>query len=67
MTWWNRLRHHGKLEEQLEKELAFDLEQRAADLMARGVPAGEARRQARVALGGPEQVKEKCRDAHGTR
>src|SRR4029077_11545142 len=26
-----------------------------------------ARRQARLALGGPEQVKEKCRDARGTR
>src|SRR5713226_3192885 len=28
---------------------------------------GEARRQARLSLGGPEQVKESCRDARGTR
>jgi hypothetical protein len=63
MTWWNRLLRRGKLEEQLEKEMRFHLEQHAADLMARGVSPGEARRQARMALGGPEQVKEECRDA----
>lgn len=67
MTWWNRLWHRGQMEEQLEKELAFHLERHAADLTARGVPAGEARRQARIALGGPEQVKEQCRDERGTR
>ncbi len=67
MTWWNRLRQRGKLEEQLEKELGFHLEQQAADLVARGLSPGEARRQARLAMGGPEQVKEGCRDARGTR
>jgi predicted permease len=67
MTPWNRLRHRGKIEDQLEKELAFHLEQHAADLTARGLPPGEARRQARIAMGGPEQVKEACRDARGTR
>jgi predicted permease len=55
------------LEEQLEKELSFHLEQHAADLMARGVSRDEAIRQARMALGGPEQVKEGCRDARRTR
>jgi predicted permease len=67
MTWWTRLWHRGRLEEQLERELAFDLEQRAADLMTRGVAPDEARRQARIDLGGPEQVKEQCRDERGTR
>jgi predicted permease len=67
MTWWNRLRRRGKLDEQLEKELSFHLEQHTADLVARGLPPGEARRQAWMALGGPEQVKEGCRDARGTR
>ncbi len=67
MTWWNRLRRRATLEEQLEKELRFHLEQHAEDLMARGIPPGEARRQARMALGGPEQVREGCRDARGTR
>jgi putative ABC transport system permease protein len=67
MTWWQRLWRRNKLEEQLERELRFHLDQHANDLMARGCDPEEARRQARLALGGPEQVKEECRDARGTR
>jgi predicted permease len=55
------------MEAQLEKELRFHLDEHAGDLIARGHAPREARRQARLALGGPEQVKEKCRDARGTR
>ena len=67
MTWWQRLWHRTKMEEQLEKELRFHLDQHARELTAQGQAPNEARRQARLALGGPEQVKEKCRDARGTR
>jgi predicted permease len=67
MTWFRRLRHRRQLEEQLDKELLYHLDQHTADLMARGLSREEARRQARLALGGPEQVKERCRDARGTR
>src|SRR5215470_13995633 len=67
MTWWHRLFRRNKLEEQLEKELRFHLDQHTANLIAQGHPPNEARRQARLALGGPEQVKEMCRDARGTR
>ncbi len=67
MTWWRRLLHRNQMEEQLDKELRFHIDQYAADLIARGSDPGEARRQARLALGGPEQVKETCRDARGTR
>ena len=67
MTWWHRLWRRRQMEEQLEKELRFHLDQHAADLIAQGHDPAEARRQARLALGGPEQVKEKCRDARGTR
>jgi putative ABC transport system permease protein len=67
MNWLNRLLRRTKVEDQLEKELSFHLEQHEADLIERGVDAGDARRQARIALGGPEQVKELCRDARGTR
>ncbi len=35
--------------------------------LAQGLDPEEARRQARLALGGPEQVKEECRDARRTR
>src|SRR6267143_4978222 len=55
------------MEEQLDKELRFHLEQHATDLIAHGHDPEEARRLARLALGGPEQVKEECRDARGTR
>ena len=67
MTWWNRLRRRQQLDDQLEKELRFHIEQHAADLIAHGASPAEARRQARLALGGPEQVKETCRDERGTR
>jgi hypothetical protein len=67
MTWWHRLWRRRQMEEQLEKELRFHLDQHMADLIAQGRDPEEARRLARLALGGPEQVKEKCRDARGTR
>src|SRR5580698_3099027 len=67
MTWWHRLLRRKQMEEQLDKELGFHLEQHTADLIARGHDPAEARRQARLALGGAEQVKENCRDARGTR
>src|SRR5467141_5332166 len=67
MNWWQRLLRRKKMEEQLEKELRFHLEQHASELIAQGLSPDEARRQARLALGGPEQVKENCRDARGTR
>lgn len=67
MRWWSRLLHRSRMEEALEKELRFHVEQREKGLIARGYSPEEARRQVRLALGGPEQVKEMCRDARGTR
>src|SRR3979490_2831696 len=67
MNWWKRLSRRTQMEAQLEKELSFHLEQHTSQLIGRGIPPDEARRQARLALGGPEQVKEKCRDARGAR
>jgi len=67
MNWFQRLFLRGMMEDQLDKELRFHLEQHTADLIARGVDPREARRQANLALGGPDQVKEQCRDARGTR
>ena len=40
MTWWQRLWHRGQMEDQLEKELRFHLEQHTADLIARGQQSG---------------------------
>jgi predicted permease len=67
MTWWQRLWRRKQMEEQLEKELRFHLDEHANQLIAQGNAPDLAQRNARLALGGPEQVKEKCRDARGTR
>lgn len=67
MNWWHRLLWREKLEEQLDIEMRFHLEQHTSELIAQGFERAEARRRARLALGGPEQVKEECRDARGTR
>jgi len=67
VNWWQRLLRRRKMEDQLEKELRFHLDQHVGELIARGLSPDEARRQSRLALGGPEQVKENCRDARGTR
>ncbi len=67
VNWIQRLLRRDRLEKQLDKEVRFHLEQYTADLVARGVDPAEARRQAHVAFGGAETVKEECRDARGTR
>ena len=67
MTWWQRLWHRQQLDEELERELHYHLDQHIANLIAQGHHPDEARRQARLALGGLEQVKENCRDARRTR
>ncbi len=67
MLWAKRLFLRRRLERELDQELRFHLDRHTADLIARGLDPDEALRQARLALGGPEQVKEHCRDARGTR
>jgi putative ABC transport system permease protein len=67
MTWWQRLWWRRQLEEHLDKELRFHLDQHANDLISRGHDPKDARLQARLALGGPDQIKESCRDTHGIR
>ena len=66
-NWGQRLLRPNKLEEQLDKEMRFHLDQHADELIARGYAPEDAWREARIMLGGPEQVKEECRDARGTR
>ena len=67
MTWWQRLWRRKQLEELLDKELRFHLDQHTSDLISQGHDPGEARRLALLAIGGSEQVKESCRDVRGTR
>jgi putative ABC transport system permease protein len=67
VNWWRRVTRRHALERDLDREIRFHVEQHAGDLRARGVGADEAMRLARLEIGGPEQVKEDCRDVRGTR
>jgi len=53
-----------KVEEQVEREIAFHVETLTESYVARGVPAREARRRAMVEFGGREQVKQQVREVH---
>lgn len=53
------------VEEELDHELQFHLQQEAEKRMASGLTRPEALRQAKLALGGLSQVKEECRRARG--
>ncbi|MGC2853291.1 MAG: ABC transporter permease [Candidatus Acidiferrum sp.] len=67
---WMRLRallRRGAVEQELDEELRFHFEQQVEKLVASGMAVEEARRQARLAIGGTEQIKEECRDARGAR
>src|SRR5579864_8310970 len=72
MNVWTRLRSwtaamvcRTRKEREMDEEMRFHMEARAADLVGRGVSQQEALRQARVEFGGMETAKEECRDAVG--
>jgi hypothetical protein len=72
MNMWTRLRSwtaamlcRTRKEREMDEEIRFHIEARAADLVGRGVARQEAQRQARVEFGGIETAKEECRDAVG--
>jgi predicted permease len=69
---WSEVRYRlralvrrGALDRDLAEELRFHLERETEKLVRAGVPPREARRRARVALGGVERTKEDDRDARG--
>ena len=63
MHWLARFFQKEKSEKQLDDELQFHLERQTADLIARGLTPEDARRQAMLAFGGVEPIKEDCREA----
>jgi putative ABC transport system permease protein len=67
MTWWRRLLQRERVERQLDAELRDHFERLVADYVQSGTTEPEARRRARLAFGGMEQVKDDCRDVRGTR
>jgi predicted permease len=62
--WLDRLRGMP-FERELDDELAAHLELAEADYRATGMTLAEARREARLALGGTAQTRDAVRDAHG--
>lgn len=61
--WLRKLALRRRLEREMQDELAFHLDARAADLVRSGFSPVEASRRARIEFGGAEQYKERLRDA----
>ena len=53
------------MDREIDEELRFHFEREVARLIAAGVPRSDAERRARLRIGGPEQLKEACRDVRG--
>ncbi|MCX6591936.1 MAG: ABC transporter permease [Acidobacteria bacterium] len=62
-NWFRR----GDLESGLDRELAYHLDRRISDLVNSGLSEAEARRQAKLELGGATQIREDVRDVWFTR
>lgn len=56
---------HRLVEQELDEELRFHFDREVEKYQRRGMSEEQAKRQARLAFGGHEQVKEDCRDARG--
>ncbi|MGH9771809.1 MAG: ADOP family duplicated permease [Candidatus Acidiferrales bacterium] len=66
MNWWGRLFRKNQVERELDAELRDHIERAVAENLRKGMNESEARRAARLTLGGLEQTKEECREARGT-
>ena len=61
--WFRTLLHRRQLDQELDDEIAYHLEAKTADNIASGMSPEDARRAARLELGGIDQVKERVRQA----
>jgi hypothetical protein len=61
VKWWQRLRNHERLERELDAELRYHFDREVADNLRMGMSEEEARRRARLDLGGDDPLKESCR------
>ncbi len=64
-SWTSSLLGRTRMEREMDEEMRFHIEARAADLMKQGVPPPQAARQAKLEFGGMETAKDECRDAVG--
>ncbi|KAA6462091.1 ABC transporter permease [Acidobacteria bacterium AB60] len=58
--------YRRRMDQELEEELRFHVEREAEKYRGAGMREDDARRRARLAFGGHEQIKEDVREAHGT-
>ncbi|MFZ0521135.1 MAG: ABC transporter permease [Candidatus Acidiferrales bacterium] len=65
-SWWRANLRRARVENEMDSELRFHLEARAADLERTGVSRQEALRRARLEFGGVDKTKEECREVRGT-
>jgi hypothetical protein len=66
-SWLGSILHRARVEQEMDDELRFHLEQRTADLMRAGVAPAEASRRARLEFGAIDARKEEIREALGLR
>ena len=70
-AWWSRirgtLRRDDALDEEMEREMAFHLDMSTQRNLGRGMAPEAAKRQARLAFGSPDAVREEARDAYRAR
>ena len=64
---WRAVRKRDDQEAALDEELEFHRQMELDQRMARGESPREAERAVRIEFGGPQQIKEECRDAWGVR
>src|ERR1051325_8497385 len=65
---WYRLQaifRRDRLDTDLDEELRWHLEHETEKYLRSGIPEDEAKRRARLALGGIPQVSEQCRNSRG--
>jgi predicted permease len=66
MRWLMRLIRGRRLDDDLDRELRFHLDEETARLEAEGLPPADARRRALAGFGGLEPIRERAREARGT-
>jgi len=64
-SWIAAMLRRTRMEREMDEEMRFHLDARAADLVRSGVPKHQASRQARLEFGGIETAKDQCRDSVG--
>ena len=64
---WRALVRRRDFEREMDAEIAFHLEARAAELVGRGLSPPEAARLARVEFGGRQRFRDECRQSRGLR